>query len=152
MKLTQEQKRDVVARLVVAVLLTGGVVGCALLTGRPASRPPPAPAITAEARALLAQVEVTYEVQRQFDAQGRQKAVIWVTNRTARVLESADLRVTLVTWDGTQGGQRLFQRTAEEVFTLTQLRPGLRTWGILWFHPQRSRSVTYAWQRASFAP
>jgi hypothetical protein len=105
---------------------------------------------TAEEQALLEKVEVSYEVQYQFDDQGRQKAVIWVKNNTARVLAGAELDVTIVTWDGMSGNVRLFQSTKQETFTIAQLQPGLQTWGVMWIKPQPSSEMRYSWRDAEF--
>ena len=131
--------------LILAVL----AMGCG---GSPAAAPPVArePAVTAEEQGLLEKMKITPAVQSTRDDKGRQKLGISVFNSTDRVLAEAELRVTVVTWDGMSGDVRLFQKTSQETFTLPQLQPGNWTAGNMWFYPQPDSEVSYVWLSAEF--
>ena len=71
---------------------------------------------------MLKNIIVTVETQEVYDSKGRQKAVVWVVNKTNYVF-SGQLDIMVKSGEFSRGA---------ELFTITDLKPGLRTWGIMW--------------------
>jgi hypothetical protein len=71
---------------------------------------------------LLKNIIVTVETQDAYDSKDRQKAVVWVINQTDRVF-SGQLTIMVRSGEFSRG---------VEIFTVKDLKPGLRTWGIMW--------------------
>lgn len=71
---------------------------------------------------LLKNIVTTVETQQMYDPEGRQKAVVWVENKTTYVF-SGQLTIMIRSEEFSRG---------VEIFTVEDLKPGKRTWGIMW--------------------
>jgi microcompartment protein CcmL/EutN len=71
---------------------------------------------------MLKNIVVTVETQEVYDSKDRQKAVVWVVNKTDHIF-SGQLDIMVKSGEFSRGA---------ELFTITDLKPGLRTWGIMW--------------------
>ncbi len=98
---------------------------------------------------LLKNIVVTVETQEMYDRGGNQKAVIWVENKTDYVF-SGELTIMVRSGEFSRG---------MEIFTVTDLKPGTRTWGIMWLRTSfmgedtgRGAEPKIVWSDVEFGP